>query len=224
MTDTRVEPILQVHGLRLSYRDRGGTERVLVDDLSFDANPGEIICIAGRSGSGKSTLLRSLIGLQRPHSGTISWSGQQTDTLSVDELAELRRTRASFVDQSATLVEELTVLENVTVPAVPGGRAAVREARGRAMRQLSVLGIRDLHRRRPHELSGGERQRACLTRGLIMGASALVADEPTASLDRDWADLVISQLREHATVGKVIIVASHDPAVVDEADRVISLH
>lgn len=207
----------------IGYQDRSGTERTLLSGIQAATHPGSILCLAGRSGSGKTSLLRCFVGLQRPTSGAITWDEHDVTTLGPDAIADGRRSSVVYVDQAASLVEDLTVEENVVVPAVPDGRQAVRDARRRGNELLKRLGLDVVKRQRPASLSGGERQRVAVARALVMRSPVIVADEPTASLDRAWADAVIELLREQAERGCSVLVASHDPGMIAAADEVIRL-
>lgn len=224
-------PWLQVDGLTVAYPAAGGTVTV-VDGFDVVLEPGRLHCIVGRSGSGKTSILRQVAGLQAPTPGTVAWRlvddapdspPRDLTELSLDERADLRRRTAAYVDQEAALVDDLSCLENVLLPALPDGRRAVRRARPAAERWLGDLGLAGQLDQRPATLSGGERQRAAVARALAADTPVVLADEPTASLDRRWADEVVRLLRAHADAGGAVLAVSHDPALAEAADAVDEL-
>lgn len=216
-------PALTVTGL--SVRVDGGADAplVIVEDLNFSVRAGQLCCIVGRSGSGKTSVLRRIAGLIPPPPGTVDWGGVDASTLTDDEFARFRRGSLAYVDQDAALVQELSVLENVQLPLLPDGRRRVRRSRREAVYILEALGLGDRLQWKPAVLSGGERHRTALARAMIVAPRVLIADEPTASLDRGWAAEVVRILRGHAARGGMVIAASHDPQLAAEADVVVRL-
>jgi ABC-type lipoprotein export system ATPase subunit len=127
------------------------------------------------------------------------------------------------VDQEATLIPGLTVLDNILLPAIPDGRDLARRAKNTAAEDLRRLGLERRRKRSPTRLSGGERQRVALVRALTANTPVIVADEPTARLDRRWADTVIELLLEHVDDGGIVVAASHDPALARASNTVVVL-
>lgn len=219
-----VPPSIEACGVGISYLNSDRSVNRLVEGVSLRLEPGAFWCIAGRSGSGKTSVLRVIVGLDRPSAGTVTWWSRDVVGMSEDELRAMRRDRIGYVDQSNTTIDDLTTLENVLIPALPDGRAVVRAMIPRARHLLELLGLGvQLHDSRVTTLSGGERQRTILARALLRTPSVLVVDEPTASLDRDSAALVIDVLAEHAAAGGAVIAASHDPHVLAVASDVLDL-
>jgi len=216
--------VLSANGVTITYRDpsRGRTVAI-VEDMDIAVSSGGLFCIAGRSGSGKTSVLRVLAGLSHPLAGEIRWLGMSIGELTDDERADCRRQHVGYVDQSSSLIEDLSALENVLIPMVPDGHHAVKCARYDATNLLSALGLEHRLHYLPHALSGGERQRVAFARALIMRPRILIVDEPTASLDRYWADIVIRELVDFMAQGGAAVVASHDPAVLREANTVTTL-
>lgn len=211
-------PRLQVEDLGIAFTDAAGEKSTIVENLNIEAVPGQLVCLTGRSGSGKTSVLRCLVGLATPTTGQITWDNTSTSSMTPAETADFRRLRTSYLDQSSTLLPELTVLDNILLPFLPDGRAAVRAHIPRAKQFITGLGLQERIGATPEQLSGGERQRVGLARILAAGTPGLVADEPTASLDRKRADQVVHLLREYADNGALVIVASHDPAFLHLAD------
>ena len=214
---------LACDALVVGYQQRDRTFVDLIDGFDFAVEPGEMCCLLGRSGSGKTSLLKVLIGLVAPAGGRVLWQGEDIAKLAEVDRRIRRRRSIGYLDQAATMVDELSLLDNVLLPVVPDGRAAVRQATPRAYRLLDEVGLAPVHRARPSRLSGGERQRAALARSLILEPRVLVVDEPTASLDRRRADSVIDLLSAYARQGAAVVAASHDPALAN-ASRVVNLN
>lgn len=221
MTVTATAPAIRLDAITVSYPSRGGEARTIVEDFDLAIPAGTIHCLAGRSGSGKTTVLRVAVATLTPDSGTVAWVGTDLAGLGPDELASARRRHMGYVDQGATVIDELTVLDNVLLAAVPTGQVAALE--GQAKDLLITLGLGSRRRQRARTLSGGERQRLAIARALLLGPTAIALDEPTASLDRASAGTVIAALHEVAARGAAVLVASHDPAVVAAATTVTPL-
>jgi putative ABC transport system ATP-binding protein len=181
------------------------------------------VALRGRSGSGKTTLLNIVGGLDRPDQGTVQVSGQEVTALSERERLRLRRETVAFIFQSFGLIPILSAAENVGVPLRIAGRpAAEREDRVRLM--LDIVGLSPHAQQRPGELSGGQQQRVAIARALAGGPDVLLADEPTGQLDSETAKQIMRLLRvvvqsERTTA----LVATHDPNLIDLADRVLQL-
>ena len=191
--------------------------------ISLSIPRGQLVAVVGRSGSGKTTLLNLVGGLDRPTAGSVRLDGQELAHLPESALVQLRRRRVGFVFQAFGLLPILSAAENVEVPmrllhTDPGERSA----RVRSLLELVGLGERAGHR--PHELSGGEQQRVALARALANHPELLVADEPTGHLDsqtgRTIMRLIQSLVRNE---GVTAIVATHDPVLMDLADRIVEL-
>jgi putative ABC transport system ATP-binding protein len=194
-----------------------------LDGVNLRVLPGELIAVRGRSGSGKTTLLNVMGGLDRPTSGNVTVEGRDMAGLTPGELVDLRRRTISFIFQGFGLLPILSAAENVEIPLrLTSTPAAVRQDRVQEMLDLVGLGARAGHR--PGELSGGEQQRVAIARALANWPRILLADEPTGQLDSETGHLIMELIRrvvraEHVTA----IVATHDPAMLDVADRVVEL-
>ncbi|KAA1424961.1 ABC transporter ATP-binding protein [Mumia zhuanghuii] len=193
-------------------------------DVTLQAHPGELVVVRGPSGSGKTTLLNLLGGLDRPSSGRVLLAGVDTSEASEAELLALRRETVGFVFQSFGLLPVLTAAENVEVP-LRIRRTPADERVRRVADALSAVGLADHRDQRPDELSGGQQQRVAIARALVAEPSLLVADEPTGQLDSRTAasvmDLVVDIVHRQ---GIAAVVATHDPLLVERADRVLTLH
>ncbi len=177
--------------------------------------PSQIVAILGPSGSGKSTLLHLLGGLDRPTSGEVYWDGVAVQALPQRVLARLRAETLGLVFQQHYLLEDLTVLENVTLPGRLRGRPD--EARGRDL--LKRIGLWERAAFLPKRLSGGERQRVAVARALYNRPSVVLADEPTGSLDRSSAKSVYNLLAQLAKAeGSAVVMVTHDEGLVEDVD------
>jgi putative ABC transport system ATP-binding protein len=190
---------------------------------SFDVAAGELAALQGRSGSGKSTLLNIIGGLDQPDSGTVQIGGTEVTRLRRDDRSRLRRETVAFVFQSYALIPILTALENVAVPMrLVGTDPAERDER--AMLLLRMVGLGDHAHQRAHELSGGQQQRVAIARALANRPKLLIADEPTGQLDSENAQQIMELMRALSdTEGMTVLVATHDPAVIASADRVLRI-
>jgi putative ABC transport system ATP-binding protein len=202
------------HGDELVHAVRG---------VNLDVRRGELLAVRGRSGSGKTTLLNLLGGLDRPTSGRVIVDGQETSALSERALVDFRRTTVAFVFQTFGLLPILSAAENVEVPLrLVRAKGAQRDRRVQELLELVGLGRRARHR--PHELSGGEQQRVAIARALANRPKLLLADEPTGQLDSETGHTIMGLL--HSVVqaeGVTAVVATHDPLMLDIADRVVEL-
>lgn len=191
--------------------------------IDLEVEQGSLVAIQGRSGSGKTTLLNLIGGLDRPTSGTVRLDGDELTDLNETELVQVRRDKIGFIFQAFGLIPILTARENVEIP-MRLTQAAVAERAERSRILLNLVGLRDRSEHRPHELSGGEQQRVAIARALANRPKVLLADEPTGQLDSTTGRMIMDLI--HALVvseGVTAIVATHDPALVAVADRVIEL-
>ena len=190
-------------------------------DLAVGA--GEFVAIMGPSGSGKSTLLNLVAGLDRPSGGQILVDGQALGRMSEGQLSRYRRSRLGFIFQFFHLLNNLTVLENVLIPAQLAGMKGA-PAKARALELLEQLGIASKAQQYPARLSGGERQRAAIARALINRPALLLADEPTGALDSRNGEQVMELLVELNQAGQTIVQVTHDHNLAARyAGRVIFL-
>jgi putative ABC transport system ATP-binding protein len=176
----------------------------------------------GPSGCGKSTLLYLLGGLDRPTSGEIWVAGQRLSQLSERGLARLRCNAVGFVFQSFQLMDELTAVENVELPALLAGRTP-HAARQAATELLDRVGLADRARFLPTALSGGQRQRVAVARALVVGPRVVLADEPTGNLDSAATAEVLRLFGQLHAAGQTLVIVTHDTRVASTADRVISM-
>jgi putative ABC transport system ATP-binding protein len=220
-------PMVEVQDLHKTFGS-GSTAVHALRGVSFTARRGELTALKGRSGSGKTTLLNLVGGLDRPSSGRIVVDGRTLADSGGEELAEdgllaLRRDRIGFVFQSFGLIPILTAAENVGVP-MRLRRTPPREREERVRELLGLVGLGDHVDQRPGELSGGQQQRVAIARALANQPALIIADEPTGQLDSDTGRAVMQLLRAVVrSEGVTALVATHDPALMELADRVLDL-
>jgi putative ABC transport system ATP-binding protein len=192
-------------------------------DVDLQVERGELVAVRGRSGSGKTTLLSLLGGLDRPTSGEVRIDGRSLGEMDADALVELRRRKVGFIFQAFGLLSILSAAENVEVP-LRLVRAAPDARDERVGVLLELVGLGDRGRHRPHELSGGEQQRVAIARALANRPDVLLADEPTGQLDSATGRSIMGLLRAVVrSEGVTAIIATHDPLIIDLADRVVEL-
>src|ERR1700683_2846995 len=213
--------VLRTRGLRKEYGKNEGLVRA-VDGVDLEVERGETVAIMGPSGCGKSTLLYLLRGLDRPTSGEIWLDGQDVTRLSERALARLRRDAIGFVFQAFQLMDELTAVENVELPALLAGRSP-RAARQRATELLDRVGLTDRARFLPTQLSGGQRQRVAVARALVAEPLVVLADEPTGNLDSASTRDVLRLFDQLHAAGQTLVIVTHDPRIAATADRMISM-
>jgi putative ABC transport system ATP-binding protein len=214
-----VVPILSVRGARKTYDSDTAPVRALRGaDLTLE--PGEFAAIMGPSGCGKSTLLNVIAGIDSCDDGEIVIDGFTVTGRSEDELARMRRRHIGLVFQFFNLLEGMTVMENVALPAVVAG-APRRRAEARARDLLDLLGLGDKSRAVPGVLSGGQRQRLAIARALANEPTLLLADEPTGALDSEGGDEVLELFRRLHAGGQTILLVTHDNEVAAAAERIV---
>jgi putative ABC transport system ATP-binding protein len=191
--------------------------------VDVDVARGALLAVRGRSGSGKTTLLNLLGGLDQPTAGTVEVDGTVISGMSEDAAAQVRRQLVSFVFQTFGLIPILSASENVEIPLRLVGTEP-RERDERVAELLDLVGLSERARHRPHELSGGEQQRVAIARALANRPRLLLADEPTGQLDSETGRRIMLLLRTVVRAeGVTAVVATHDPVMLEVADRVIEL-
>lgn len=196
---------------------------VVLRGCSFELSPGENLAILGPSGSGKSTLLQIVGTLDRPTAGQVTLGGQSPFSLSEPRLAAFRNERIGFVFQDHHLLPQCSVLENVLIPTIAGGRTRPEDLE-RARMLVDRVGLADRSDHRPAELSGGERQRAAIARALIRRPALVLADEPTGNLDRTAAAAVGELLLELQALEKtMLVVVTHSLELAARFGRRVEL-
>lgn len=196
---------------------------VVVRDVSLAIRPSEVVAITGPSGAGKTTLLQIIGSLDRPDSGRVVYDDTDIFRLNDTRLARFRNRNIGFVFQFHQLLPEFTVLENVAMPALIGGRSR-SEAIARSRELIDYLGLGPRANHRPAELSGGERQRAAVARALVNSPRVVLADEPSGSLDSvNRAELHRLFFDLRRDMGQTFVIVTHDESLASRADRMIRM-
>lgn len=212
-------PLISLDHVTVEF-GRGKNRFRAVDDVSLTINKGSIYGIIGFSGAGKSTLVRTMNVLQRPTSGTVTFSGTTISTLGEGRLLPLRR-KIAMIFQHFNLMPSRTVLDNVTLPLIHE-KVSRKDARAKAMHLLELVGIADKAKAYPRQLSGGQQQRVAIARALITKPSLVFADEPTGNLDSVSSAEVLSFLKRSVKeLGQTVIMVTHDAVAASYADRAI---
>jgi putative ABC transport system ATP-binding protein len=214
-------PVIRLRDITKSY-GAGAARTQVLRGVSFDVDRGEFVALVGQSGSGKSTLLNVIGGLDQPDAGEVEVFGVDTLRSSDRKRAGLRNAQIGFVFQAFNLLDHLTVLGNVVLPASFSRDA--KDVDGRGREALRRVGLSDLATRRPGELSGGQKQRVAIARALFNAPTLLLCDEPTGNLDSETGKEVIDFFRElNAKDGVTLVIVTHERRVSSVAKRVIAM-
>ena len=221
--------MIKIENLTKSFITPQGKLTVL-DKLSFEIPDNTFLGICGKSGAGKSTLLFLLAGLQKPDQGSITIDQTQITNLSENELAAFRNKNIGFVSQEQSFLENLTVLDNVRLPAYLGKEIPNqvrndknKEITERALQLLESFGIAHLADQYPQNLSGGENHRVLIARALMNDPKIILADEATDSVDEENTKEILKIFRALADQGKIVIFVSHDKTALKQCDKIISI-
>ena len=192
-----------------------------LSDITLSIDKGELVFLAGPSGAGKSTLLKLIAAMERPSTGTVIVNGHDIGRIKTSGLPYLRR-NLGLIFQQQRLLSDRNVLANVMLPLIVCG-AARHDAERRARAALDKVGLLDKASSAPMTLSGGEQQRVAIARAIVNRPQIILADEPTANLDRDSANKVLDALKAFHAVGVTCIISTHDEQFLDTATRVVYL-
>ncbi|UDW84377.1 lipoprotein-releasing ABC transporter ATP-binding protein LolD [Pasteurella canis] len=210
--------LLHCQNISKSYQE-GSIQTEVLKGVSFNIEAGELVAIVGSSGSGKSTLLHTLGGLDQPSSGEVFIKGQSLQRTNANQLARLRNQYLGFVYQFHHLMADFTALENVMMPMLIGQQNKT-EAKDRAEKMLSAVGLAHRISHRPSALSGGERQRVAIARSLVNNPALVLADEPTGNLDRKTTESIfdlIQQLNHEQNIAFLLV--THDLSLAEKLAR-----
>ena len=214
------DDVIRLAGVTKAYQ---ASAQPALAGVSLSVAAGEVVAVMGPSGSGKSTLLNLVAGLDRPTAGTVTVAGRRIDTLGEGALARFRARHVGIVFQFFNLLDDLTVEDNVLLPAQLAG-ASRRRARARAGELLERMGIAEHRDAYPARLSGGQRQRVAIARALVNSPELLLADEPTGALDTASGQEIGRLLRELNAGGQTLVLVTHDPALAQRyAARTVQL-
>lgn len=214
--------VVRAESVGRTFRTPAGDVHAL-SGITLEVSPGELVVVRGPSGSGKTTLLNLLGGLDRATDGSVFLDGVDLASLDENAMLDLRHDTVGFVFQSFGLIPVLTASENIEVP-LRIRRTDVAERGERVGRALASVGLVDHSNQRPDELSGGQQQRVAVARALVAEPRLLIADEPTGQLDSRTANTIMDLIVDLVHTRNVAaVVATHDPALLDRADRVLTL-
>ncbi len=222
MSESDSNAIVELVEVTKKYR-QGAVDVHALRGLSLEVGKGEFTAICGPSGSGKTTALNLIGALDEPTTGRVSLEGRDLDRLSRRELARLRRDRIGFVFQAYNLIPVLTAYENAeTVLALQGADPAARHRQ--VMELLAAVGLEGLEDRRPDQLSGGQQQRVAIARAIAANPAVVLADEPTANVDSETAEMLLAIMEElNRERGVTFLFSTHDPRVMEHARRLVRL-
>ena len=215
------EPIIRLVDIRKSYQ-MGDVLSQVLQGVSFDIHPGEYVCIMGPSGCGKSTLLNVLGCLDQPTSGDYFLGGENVAHLNDDDLSAARNRNLGFIFQSYNLIQQLTVLENISVPMYYGGADDARMMEV-AEKLAERVGLSHRKYHKPNELSGGQQQRVAIARALSNNPLMILADEATGNLDSKSGQEILALFDELNAEGKTLVFVTHDERMVERCTRIIRL-
>lgn len=213
--------IINIKDISKIYRV-GEVETVALDKVTFRVARGEYVAIMGPSGSGKSTLMHILGGLDQPTSGTYTLDGQNVETMTGDELAEIRNKKIGFVFQAYNLLARTSSLKNVMLP-MRYGDVPITECKERAIKYLTLVGLEDRIYHLTNQLSGGQQQRVAIARALSMNPAMILADEPTGNIASAQAEEIMDIFAQLNREGHTIVMITHEPDIAVHAKRVITI-
>jgi putative ABC transport system ATP-binding protein len=217
-----MDQLLELTNVSKSY-GMGEATVVALHEVTLQIKKGEFTAFAGSSGSGKTTLLNLIGGLDRPTSGSVRLEGVDIAGLSSQQLASLRRKRLGFIFQTFNLLPVLSALENVEYPLLRMGLGG-QEIRLRSTEALRRVGLEQVLHHRPNQMSGGQRQRVAIARAMVHGPGIILADEPTANLDKKTATEIISLMKALNLENQVtFLFSTHDPMIMEAARRIVHI-
>lgn len=215
------KPFIEIKNISKIYQV-GEIETTALDKISFSIKQGEYVAIMGPSGSGKSTLMHILGGLDKPTSGTYRLDGTQVETMSGDELAEVRNRKIGFIFQAYNLLPRMSALKNVMLP-MRYGDIPKNECNEKAIKYLTLVGLQDRIYHHTNQLSGGQQQRVAIARALSMNPAILLADEPTGNIATSQANEIMEIFEKLNREGHTIVMITHEPDIASHAKRVITI-
>lgn len=200
--------------------------QIALNGIDISLNNGEMVALIGRSGSGKSTLLNILGGLDKADCGKYIYKNKDVSHLSPNEWAKFRYNRVGFIVQNYALLDNLTVYENVSLPLKysQNSRTVYNQSNNKVNELIGQLGLTPHKDKHPYELSGGECQRVAIARALVTDPDLILADEPTGSLDTSTEEIILDIFETLNSMGKTIVIATHDMNVANKCDKIIKLN
>jgi putative ABC transport system ATP-binding protein len=216
------EPLIRIRNLSHTFGD-GNTRKTVLNDVSLDFFPGEIVIIMGPSGAGKTTLLSLAGALRSVQTGSIQVGGVELRNAKKRDLMTVRR-QVGFVFQAHNLIESIKVRENVQLALSVQSDVTREASRKRSLELLDLVGLADQAEKLPRQLSGGQKQRVAIARALVRSPKIIMADEPTAALDRNSGRIVVDLVQHLARkIQCSVLLVTHDNRILDIADRILHL-
>lgn len=212
--------MIEIKGLNKTYGNGNLSVEALIG-VNLTINAGEFLAITGPSGSGKSTFMNIIGCLDRATKGLYILGGEKIESLTDNELADIRNRKIGFVFQSFNLLPRTSALRNVELPMLYAG-VSKRERKERALYALERVGLSDRVEHKPNELSGGQKQRVAIARALVNNPSIILADEPTGNLDSKSSQDVMELFKQLNSEGATIIIVTHEPEIAEQTNRIIS--
>lgn len=196
-------------------------ENVILSNVSFSMEEGELVAVMGPSGSGKSTLLYSVSGMDEITSGTVEFNGKNIESISQSELASLRLTSMGFIFQQMYMLKNLNIFDNIILPAYEAKKESKKEINDYAKSLMMKTGISEVSKNDISEVSGGQLQRACICRSMINHPKMIFADEPTGSLNKQMSLEIMDEIIRVNREGTSVMIVTHDSKVAAKANRVL---
>ena len=212
--------MIKLKNITKTYLANTSSEVKALKGIDLTVSDGEMCAVMGVSGSGKSTLLHIIGCLDRPTSGEYLLDGEEINRIKNNRLYAIRNKKIGFILQDYGLIEDKTVLENVIYPLVFSKGVSYFKMKRKALDALEKIGIKELSRKKVSKLSGGQKQRAAAARAIVNEPDIILADEPTAALDHDTADEIMSLFRELNKKGVTVIIVTHDKRIAEQCDRI----
>lgn len=214
--------MIELKNINRYFKNGNDTSHIL-KDINLSINEGEFIAIMGPSGSGKSTLINILGFIDRGYEGDYLFNGTNYQKSSDNELAEIRNHTVGFVFQNFKLIQNNTILENVSIPLIYNGMGS-KERKEKVLKGLADVGLKNKEHVLPKKLSGGQQQRVAIARSIINDPKFIIADEPTGALDSQTSkDIMELFVKLNKDKGTTMIMVTHDRKVADRADRIIHI-
>lgn len=216
-------PIIKMTGITKSYYQGKPNELEILHGIDLCVMPGEFVAIVGESGSGKSTLMNLIGALDRPTQGSYYLDGVDVQAAGDKKLSAIRNKKVGFVFQTFNLIGRQTALKNVELPMLYAG-VPTKQRTQKAKKLLDMVGMTERMKHQPSELSGGQKQRVAIARAMSNDPALILADEPTGALDTVTSRNVMDLFHElHQKQGKTIVLITHNPALAEECERVLTL-
>lgn len=215
--------VVEIKDLQKKYNEGKDNEVHALRGINLAVEKGESVAIMGVSGSGKSTLLNILGCLDHSTSGEYMLCGENVQTKSATELAKIRNKTIGFVLQSFGLIDSDSVLTNVKMPLLFSNKYNGRKVKNRALFVIEQVGLKGFEKKKVKDMSGGQKQRVAIARAIVNDPDIILADEPTSALDSDTANEIVGLMKGLQSLGKTIIVVTHDINVAKKMDRIVNI-